>query len=608
MVILLSIVGVLILAGSAGAIVLNNILRGGADSPEQAVTKSLESITNKDLVGLFTMVSPHERDALVRIQEAVVNKVKEEGVVDAAKSVAPGDSGQGGSELVFDGVDVSFSGVSPSVTQVSDDVAVVHISSGEIKLKIDPAQTKGAIRSIYDTFENEELTDESWDIGDLGPSRAGLSVLATKKDGRWYVNIGGSVLEAINSSEGKPRGIIPASGQGGSDKPQDAAKSAVQASQSQVASQVAPFLVKDEANILYLYGHLWNEFNTNSSFEFSLGNVDFTEGPHEGNRAHAYVNLINVVTRSGDKFTFTDSCINNSSSNQEGNCLNASAYQMDGYGAGGINWMSALLSHDGKFALTTVNEDGKWKVSLLDTVADHLVGAAESLTHEQTLATANLARSEAAASAVNLGESNNLAFNSAGYAVATLKLDKSTQLQLDKDSTLGAVVLFSPDGRESKGSVYTGDYNSTIFEPGEYKVVSWAGSSDFADASRQDGKDPKLSAPINIREYVQPATVNGSKTTNSTYVSSSSRTYSLVVPTDQAGALLVEVDSVSSSKAKIVATVDGSPYSVEATPGKVTGIPVPKGSSSLTLTMDKATSTSSYFSEYAYVDLSFEKQ
>ncbi|HJW01154.1 MAG TPA: hypothetical protein VJ617_18860 [Arthrobacter sp.] len=607
LIILLSVFGALVVAGAAGAVVLTNILRGGADSPEQAVTKSIEAMSKKDLVGLFTMVSPHERDALVRVQDAVVKKAKDEGVAEAAKSVASTDSGQGGSDLVFDGVEVTFSGINPSVSQVSDDVAVVHISSGEIKLKIDPAQTKGAIRSIYDNFESPSPTDQTWDIGDLGPSRSGLSVLASKKDGRWYVNVAGSVLEAVNSYQGTPRGVIPPPSQGGSDKPQTAAKSAVQAAQTQAASQVAPFLVKDEANIFYLYGHLWNEFNKSSSSKFSFGNVDFTEGPHEGNRAQAYVSQINVVTGSSDKFTLTDKCINNSSSSQDGNCLNGSAYQMGGYGYGEINWMSALLSHDGKFALTTVNEDGKWKVSLLDSVADHLVSAVNSLTHEQTLAVSSLARTQTASGSINLAESKNLDFNNAGYAVASLKLDKATKLQLDKDSTLGTVTLFTADGKESKGGVFTGYYNDVTFEPGEYKVLAWAGSGKFRDASRTDGKPAGLSEPITIREFVPPSGFDGRESISGAYVTSSAKTFSLTVPTDQAGALLVEVESVSSANVKIVATVDGTTYAVDATPGKVTGIPAPQGSRKLTLDVE-STSKSSYSYDYAYVSLSFEKQ
>ncbi|WP_426990746.1 hypothetical protein [Pseudarthrobacter sp. Y6] len=596
----------LAIAGVVGAIVLTNILRGGADTPEQAVTKSIEAVTNKDLVGLFTMVSPHERDAVMRVQDAVVKKVKDEGITDAAKSVAAKDGADAGSELVFDGVDVTFSGINPSVSQVSEDVAVVHISSGEVKLHVDPAQTKGAIRSFVDNFENASVTDQTLDISDLGPSNSGLSLLATKKDGRWYVNLVGSVLEAVNSYQGTPRGVIPASSQTDGDNPQSAAKSAVQASQSQSASQVAPFMVKDEANIFYLYGHLWNNFNTGSSSRFSFGNVDFTEGPREGNRAQAYVSQINVSTGSSDKFTLTDKCFKNSSSSQDGNCLNGSAYQSNGYGYGEINWVSALLSHDGKFALTTVNEDGKWRVSLLDSAADHLVSAVNSLTHEQSLAVSSLARSQAASGSISLGESKDLDFNNAGYAISTLKLDKATKLQLESKSTLGAVRLFTADGKEEKGGVSTGDYNSVTFEPGDYKVIAWAGS-EFRDAARTDGKTAGLKGKINILEYVEPATISGSTTVSSTYVSSSSNSYSVTVPTDRAGALLLKPSSGTSSGIRIVATINGKTYDVDPTVGKSTGIPVGVGSHTLMLDVE-STSSKSFFSGYAYLDMSFENQ
>jgi hypothetical protein len=607
MIALLSAAGVLVVGGAAGAVVLTNVLRGGADSPEQAVTKSIEAMTNKDLVGLFTMVAPHERDAVMRVQDAVAKKIKDEGIADAAKSVAAKDSAESGSELVFDGVDVTFSGVSPSVSQVSEDVAVVHVSSGEIKLHIDPAQTKGAIRSMYDNFENTSVTDQSWDISRLGPSNSGLSILATKKDGRWYVNVAGSALEAVNSYQSTARGVIPASSQTGSDSPQTAAKSAVQAAQTQSASQVAPFMVKDEANLFYLYGHLWNKFNTSSSSKFSFGNVDFTEGPREGNRAQAYVNQINVTNGSSDRFTLTDKCLKNSSSgSDQGNCLNGSAYESNGYGSGEINWVSALLSRDGKFALTTVNEDGKWKVSLLDSAADHLVSAVASLTHEQSLAVSGLARSQAASGAIVLGESKNLDFNNAGYAVATLKLDKKTQLQLDRQSTLGAVSLFSVDGKNDAGRVYQSGSSSSTFEAGEYKVVAWAGS-EFREAFRKDGKTAGISQPVKILEYVEPATIGGSATVSRSSISSSSRTYNLTVPTNKAGALLVKPSSGTSSGIRIVAKLGGKSYDIDATIGKATGIPVPVGTHTLTLVVESTSSKSSY-SNYAYVDLSFENQ
>ncbi|MGR0159193.1 hypothetical protein [Paenarthrobacter nitroguajacolicus] len=605
LIILLSVIGVLVIGGSIGAVALMNFLKGGADSPEQAVTKSVEALTKKDLVGVFTMISPHERDSLVRVQEAIIKKATDERIADAAKSVADQDSDQGGSELVFDGVDLTFSGISPTVSQVSDDVAVVHVSSGEVKLHIDPAQTKGAIRSAYDNVENPEVTDETWNISDLGPSKSGLSVVASKKDGRWYLNIGMSVLEAINAQEGLQRGDIPSSVPVGSDDPQTAAKAAVQASQALSPSQLAPFLVKDEANVLYLYGHLWDKYVPNAgSSKFSFGNVAFTEGPRDGNRAQAYVDQVSINSGSNDRITMTDRCINNASSSSDEVCLNGSAYQAGGYSSGSINWLSALLSHDGKFALTTVNEDGKWKVSVLDTLADHIVSATKSLTHEQTLAVAGLARSEQSSGAIAVGESKELQFNNAGYAVTTLKVDKSMMLTMDKKSTLGNVRLYSSDGKTEGPSARSSQYSSETAEPGEYKVVVWAGS-DFAEDFAKNGNSAKGSSSLRISEYVKPATIDGDTRRTSVSLTTKVRTFKLEVPSAEGEQLLVTTSSASTG-AKIVAVVDGKSYEVHAGKDKTTTIPVGAGNHTLEMSVQQG-SSKSYFT-YAFMDLSFDKQ
>ncbi|MBD1541882.1 hypothetical protein G9E11_06385 [Arthrobacter sp. IA7] len=559
----------------------------------------MDAITKKDLVGLFTMVSPHERDALVRVQDAITKKAADLNIADAAKKVAPASSDQAGSELSFDGVDISITGAEPSVSQVSENVAVVHISSGQVKLHVEPSETRGALRSIYDNVNDPQPTDQTWDINEMGPSGSGLTVMASKTDGRWYVNLSMSVLEAINSYEGSPRGTIPASFPAGSDTPQAAAKAALQATERQSPTELAPFLAKDEAAAMYLYGHLWNRVNT-SGWSFSFGNIDFTEGPHEGNRAQAYVNQINV-NAGGDHFTMTDKCLRDNSSSADNNCLNGSAYQSDGYSSGTINWMSAALSHEGKFALTTVSEDGKWKLSVLDTVADHLASAANSFTREQAFALMQLARADDPAGTLTLNKSQELAYNNAGYAVTTLKVDKPVKLQLNQDSTIGRLALYSPDGKTDRGTVTSYQGTNSIIPAGEYKAVAWAGSN-FQEAFSKDGNSAKVSSALTVTEYIDPATIDGSETSTGRSISSFGSSFQIEVPNDAAGALLVKVNSADSDS-KIIATIGGKSYNVDTAEGSTTGIPVGKGSYTLTL----STENSSFYSS-TNVDLSFEKQ
>lgn len=610
-VILLSVLGTLVVAVAVGAFFFLNALRGGADSPEQAVEKALEALSNEDLVGAFSMVSPHERDAVVRVQDALVKKAEEIDIAGAAGKVAPKDSGEGGSELVFDGIDVSFSGIEPFVTQVSDDVAVVRISSGQIRVNTDPAKTKGALRSVLDNVPDAKATEQTIEIRDLGPSQSGLSLMATKTDGRWFVNLSMSALEAVNNAEGSARGFVAKPGETGSDSPAEAAKGLVQALPSQMPASVAPFLAKEEANAMYLYGHLWNQYAGSSSSNFSFGNVDFTDGPRDGSRAQAYVNQISVSTGSRDRFTISDKCMSNGSSNQDATCLTGSAYKPSSYGMGSVDWMSALLSQDGKFALTTVEESGKWKVSVLDTVADHAVGAINGLTKEQALAMTNLAQSQDSSGSLTLGESATVEFNNAGYAVKALKLEKPMRLALDKNSEAGRVILYSENDKTKQFSVYSGGSEEVPAPAGDYKVVVWAGS-DFSEAFARDGNAARGSAPVGISEYVEPPSVDGRSYSYGNYVSSSSfsssdDTFTVKAPSAPAS---LRVAITSSNSKGVVATIDGKSYTIGGAEANSKSIPVPQGTHQLKIraATDASSSGSSYSSSYAYFDLSFDNQ
>ena len=606
MIILLSVLGLLVIGGGAAALIVFNILRGGADTPEQAVTKSIDSIQKKDLVGLFTMVAPHERDALVRVQNALVQKAKDVNIAQAAQKVSTKDSGQGGGDLSFDGMDISITGVQPSVSQVSDDVAVIHMSSGQIHFHLDPAQTKGALRSIFDAVQNPQVVDQTVNISDLGSDHSGLSVVANKTDGRWYLNLSMSVLEAVNNSQGTSRGSVPATMPAGLDTPQAAARSAVTATQTLKPSDLAPYLQKDEAEALYLYGNLWNKIY-NGSWSFSFGNVDFTEGPHDGNKAQAYVSQVNINPSSGDRVTLTDKCLTGAGMDSSNGCLNGSAYSSY-YSSGSVNWLSALGSRDGKFALTTVNEDGKWKVSILDTAADHLVDAINGLTREQALALTTLARSEDPSGVMTLGQSANIDFNNAGYAVKTLHLDKSTALQLNKNANVGSYVLFSADGKKTIDGGNVSSYISsslpTSVPPGDYKAVIWAGS-DFNSARAKDGNNAHVSTSLTLSQAVQPSTIDGSRTESVTVSAYSDKTVYLNVASKDAGPLQIAVTSYGTGST-LIATVDGKSYQVDGTQG----IPVDVGNHTLTLRQQESSGSSSYSSYASSVnaDLSFQNQ
>jgi hypothetical protein len=515
---------VLIVAGSAvllmaiiitGALVARNLMRGGADSPEQAASKMMESVSNKDLVGMFTMVTPRERDAVLRTKDALLKKYGDLKVADAA-IVASGKSGAArkasaaSSELSFDGIDVTITGVQPRVTPISEDLAAVNLDSGEFRLSIDPAKTKGIVRAQLDALGATKNYQLSTFLADLGKNRSGLTLIAKKTDGRWYISPLLSGLDIANNYFNGTRGAIRTVAAKGSDSAQAAASAAVSALPTFLhdgPKALAPYLESDEATAIDLYGDTllpWLNSLSSSGSSLAVGSATFTAGPQAGDLAVAFVDRISFSRDGNSKTTLTATCLSQEGSSTK-ECFNGSAYN-GGYSHdsfGGLIGNPLIWGADrGKFALTTVKEDGGWKVSLLDTAADHVVSWVNSLTREQVLTYLGLERGDKTAGTLTVGKKGTVAFNSAGYAV--LKLHVSQSLRLELTGASSATIL-SLDGK-SVTNLYSGDGGGAggdEVKAGDYTVVLHPGQ-EWEDAFAKQGNKVTFSAPVLIQQSVSP--------------------------------------------------------------------------------------------------------
>ena len=501
LVILSSIIVVLVIAALSAVLVVQNMLRGGAASPEEAVSKVIESVSDNDIVGLYTMVAPRERDAVKRTQDAFVEKYKEFGLADVANAIS--ENTATGSELAFDGVEISILGTTPRVENLSDELATVTLDTGEVKWSIDPSQTKGIIRAQLDAVNSDEKSTGSMFLGDV-LNGEGVTLMVTKVDGRWYVSPLLSSLDAINTQAQLDRGVVPATSEKGAESPESAAEAAVSAI-PRIASDgleaLAPYLASAEAEALYLYGDLAPGVIDSS---ITLDAVTFTAGPQNGDRATAYVDSIGYSV-SGDKVEVSSTCVNGEWDEEE-LCLNGS-----GYFGGGYYSAQPLLSYfadNGKFALTTVKEDGAWKVSVLDTAADHAISWVNSITKEQAMAMLGWERAGEVTGTLAFGTESTVEYNSAGYAVMELVLTDTKMLQLSDSSSAGGTVydsagewisnLDSNDGYSSPGEL----------KPGSYTVVLKAGS-DWFGAFIKQGNEVAYSEPVMVEEYLEPPTIDG---------------------------------------------------------------------------------------------------
>lgn len=512
---------VVLAAAIAGFFIVQNILRGGAASPEEAAQKIASSINGKDLVSLYGMIAPRERDAVMRVTDQVQKTFKDQGIAEAiakTTSEAPVDS-----ELSLDGVDISVSGAPPVVTKISDDYALVRYGSGEITMTVRPQETKGVLRAGFESNGNMEVIQETQFIAELGPNKTGITLVASKSGGRWYVSPMLSALDAAgawsqyadSNESGDFRGYLPDEFSPGGSNPETAAANGVSALVDAVTQGdprlLAPALAKDEATALYLYGGLWNSSGASyGAPQLTLGDVNFTAGPVMGNRAHAIAKNVSLGS-DGGRAVITEKCIEDSQNTQT--CLNGSGF-FDVDGSGMENAMS-VASIDGKFGLTTVKEDGVWKVSLLDTTADMASSWLKSLTPEQTLVFLGMERTTASGGELQLGATSSVEFNSAGYAVRTMNLDERQKVVLRSDETLTVSVHAEGAGGKLTQDDFrcnlSRDYAGCELDPGRYVLVLDAKpSGSWANGFREGGNGFTMSADVAIERHVDPPLIDGS--------------------------------------------------------------------------------------------------
>lgn len=488
-IILVSVLVVLLAVGIGAFFYVQNLIRGGASSPQGAADQLMESIETKDMIGLATLVPLEEREPIQRIQEHLADKMEEFKLEEALTKVGR-DEELSEDEFSFDGVTISMEGVEPEIKEIDESTALIRYASGEVKVDIDPAATTGTLRTIFDSLEEEEKVSETIELGELGPDGSPLTLVATERDGRWYISPMYSVAEMVNASESYDRGSVPEASTG-SNSPAEAAKAMVEAVPSVISegslSPLAGTLSIHEGSLLYLYQDMFDDAMSGmNGEEISVSDVRFTEGEKDGNRATAVVDNIRLENDYGDEITLTSECIKGES-DSDSFCLNGSGYTVEPSAQmfGGLQNLS----------VTTLEENGKWRVSLGHTLADAVIDWTDSLTREQALALLSLAHSEDASGDIAVDDSTDVTFNSAGFAVLNLRVDEEMSLAAEDEYDFGDMTVYSKDGKEE---ITTLGYGDEIPE-GDYKLVVFAGP-EWDEERAEDGGDIDYSKELTLVE------------------------------------------------------------------------------------------------------------
>lgn len=536
-IILASLAVVVIVLGVGAFLFVQNMLRGGAGSPEQAAEKLIESLETRDVLSLVTMVAPAERDALDRLRIGMTEKAEEFEILESANKVSEART-ETDTEISLDGITVTFEDAEPEITEVDDQLAVLNFTSGTVRVQVDPAQTTGVFRTVLDAAGATDAVDETTELADMGTDGGGLLLAAVKDDGRWYISPLYTGLESITLASGAERGTLPEAAEG-SDSPAQAAEALVGALPGILESgrftDVGNHLAEHEGNAVHYYGGALNdgmEGSTNPEFEL-LSNT-FADAGQDGGRGRATVDSLEL-SMNGSSIRVSANCIQFEGSSES--CSNGSGYLMPGSPAASGGILQALPP----LGLSSVKEDGAWKVSLLDTAADWALAWMDSLTRDQALAMMDLAHAEDPAGTMTLGQETDVEFNSAGYAVMRLDVDKSTLL--DITGSYSSFTVYSSDGTDEITS--SEDYLPEDTPAGEYKVVIFAGeewSEKFAETT--DGSTVEYSQSMTFDELVPPALIDGSPEAGFGYLSTegiSDEAHTLEVPAGNNVELLLTV-------------------------------------------------------------------
>jgi len=474
-------------------VVAQGAARGGASNPGSAVDEFAAALTSRDLGAALGMVAPDERDAFDRIRSAAAAVFGSLGLGDAVRAV-DGHARTADLDLSLSGVTISVSGLEPVVSRVSADLAVARLARGSVRLDIDPEAAAGLLRTALAAQPRPQAgIHESFNLAAAGQSAPTL--MLRRVSGLWYVSPLFTALEYTVGADGvlaasgttaqlgADAGTAAAARSKGSASPKEAAEAFAKAFGAATSGDLGPLAAtvqRDESSLVALYG---TGLMTASGIpSVTVRSATFSQGAREGGRVQAVLDTL-TGTIDGDPLEATSSCVMLA---REETCLNGSGFVPDG-----TDGLLTLAADRGGFSVTTVQEADGWRVSLIDTAADHVIHWLRTLTREQALATLGFERATPTDVALVPDAATKVSFNSAGYATRTLRLSHSATVRW-ADSTVTATAY------DAKGTGhFIGSWSGTDLTAGDYTLVLQAGR-DWAREFAEKGNSVTYSATVRL--------------------------------------------------------------------------------------------------------------
>jgi hypothetical protein len=353
------VIGLISLAGGAVFFARSVGTTTGAGTPEAAVQRMFDSLSNEDILGVLESLHPAERAALssrFQIMSKELGRLK-----ILSSDLDLGD---------VRGIDLEFNGLTYRTATLDDGIAAVVVTAGRATYRIEPGDSPLGefVRGFMTRSGNRVLTGSD-DIGSEQPV-----FVAVRTDGKWYVSIGYSIAEQARRDAGLQP---PAFGAGvparGASTPEAAVEQFLRAVARLDVRRVIELLPAGEAGALHDYAPLFlpeaekAAARARKQFSFTFRTLDLAADT-SGDES-----LVRV-----DKLAFGVSIPGlGISADYDGKCFRAEGIEdflgsnpgpICGKGLSGLSGLPNIPTP--KLGIVAVNEGGSWYVSPIGTWFD----------------------------------------------------------------------------------------------------------------------------------------------------------------------------------------------------------------------------------------------
>jgi hypothetical protein len=353
------VIGLIALAGGAIFFARSVGTTSGAATPEAAVQRMFDALSNEDLLGVLEVLHPAERSILS-------NRIKTASKELGRLKVLSSDLDLGDVR----GIDLSFTGLTYRTASLDKGIAAVVLTAGRASYRVDPAASPLGefVRGFMSGASNRVQTGSD-DIGRDQPV-----FVALQHDGTWFVSLGYSIAEQARRDAGLQP---PAFGQGvparGASSPEEAVDQFLRAAARLDIRRLIELLPNGEAGALHDYAPLFLAdvekvaAGARKQFRMDFRTLDLS-ADNSGNEALVTIDKIAFglsIPELGITADYDGTCFK-----AEGieNFLGSNPGPICGKGISGLSGIPNLPTP--KIGIVVVRENGSWYVSPLGTWFD----------------------------------------------------------------------------------------------------------------------------------------------------------------------------------------------------------------------------------------------